>query len=173
MGILSGNPKEEPLHYGEVFSTWSYLLGIKGLKGSYQTLLNHIGDEDLKRFVRDAIDHVLNPEINEIENLLKVNGVGLPPSPPDKPIASFEAIPTGARFSDPEIAASIANDIRAGLISCSTIMAESIREDVGAMFAQFHMKKAQGGLNLLRMRKEKAWLIPPPLHKRAPEIAQV
>lgn len=22
MGILSGNPKDEPLHYGEVFSIW-------------------------------------------------------------------------------------------------------------------------------------------------------
>ena len=26
MGILSGNPQNEPLHYGEVFDIWSYLL---------------------------------------------------------------------------------------------------------------------------------------------------
>lgn len=25
MGILSGNPKNEPLHYGEVFGIWSFL----------------------------------------------------------------------------------------------------------------------------------------------------
>jgi len=26
MGILGGNPKDEPLHYGEVFSVWSSLM---------------------------------------------------------------------------------------------------------------------------------------------------
>lgn len=26
MGILRGNPKGEPMHYGEVFGTWSFLM---------------------------------------------------------------------------------------------------------------------------------------------------
>ncbi len=30
MGILSGNPQNEPLHYGEVFDIWSYLLAAQG-----------------------------------------------------------------------------------------------------------------------------------------------
>jgi len=30
MGMLSGNSKDEPMHYGEVFSTWSFLLTAKG-----------------------------------------------------------------------------------------------------------------------------------------------
>ncbi|OQP08190.1 hypothetical protein B1691_16515 [Geobacillus sp. 47C-IIb] len=54
MGILSGNPKEEPMHYGEVFGVWSYLLTAKGLLSGYQTLLNHTGDEDLKHFIEDC-----------------------------------------------------------------------------------------------------------------------
>ena len=29
MGILSGNPQNEPLHYGEVFDIWSYLLAAQ------------------------------------------------------------------------------------------------------------------------------------------------
>lgn len=29
MGILSGNPKNEPLHYGEVFGIWSFYLHHK------------------------------------------------------------------------------------------------------------------------------------------------
>ena len=48
MGILSGNPTDEPMHYGEVFSTWSFLTTVKGLIAGYQTHLNHAGDEDLK-----------------------------------------------------------------------------------------------------------------------------
>ena len=46
MGILSGNPQNEPLHYGEVFDIWSYLLAI----ASHQVFMNHTGDEDLKKF---------------------------------------------------------------------------------------------------------------------------
>ena len=30
MGILSGNPTDEPMHYGEVFGTWSFLTVGKG-----------------------------------------------------------------------------------------------------------------------------------------------
>lgn len=49
MGIFSGNPKEQPMHYGEVFGIWSYLLAAKGAVSSFQTFYNHAGDEDLKK----------------------------------------------------------------------------------------------------------------------------
>ena len=50
MGILSGNPQNEPLHYGEVFDIWSYLLAAQGAIASHQVFMNHTGDEDLKNF---------------------------------------------------------------------------------------------------------------------------
>ena len=56
MGILSGNPTDEPMHYGEVFSTWSFLTTVKGLIASYQTHLNHAGDDDLKKLIEEAIE---------------------------------------------------------------------------------------------------------------------
>ncbi|MHB1256029.1 MAG: DUF3231 family protein [Dethiobacteraceae bacterium] len=59
----------------------------------------------------------------------------------------------------------IASEISAGLIASSTIMGSSIREDIAATFAQLHTKKVQYGLILLRMMKEKGWLVAPPLHK--------
>jgi hypothetical protein len=169
MGILSGNPKEEPMHYGEVFGVWSYLLTAKGLLAGYQTLLNHAGDEDLKSFIQDSIENVLKPEIQETENLLKENGIALPPSPPERPKACLEDIPAGARFTDPEIAAMLGKDIAEGLVACSTIMGQCIREDIALMYGQFHMKKAQYGAKLLRMNKEKGWLVPPPLNVKGSE----
>ncbi|MED2972444.1 hypothetical protein P4361_09410 [Fictibacillus sp. B-59209] len=39
MGILSGNPQNEPMHYGEVFSMWTYLAGNKGYVAGYETLI--------------------------------------------------------------------------------------------------------------------------------------
>lgn len=81
MGVLSGNPKEQPMHYGEVFGVWSYLTAAKGMIAGYQTFINHAGDADLKKFLEDQVQEAKR-ESEEIESLLKVNGVGLPPAPP-------------------------------------------------------------------------------------------
>lgn len=50
-------------------------------------------------------------------------------------------------------------------------MGQAIREDIGLMFGQFHASKALFGAKLLRLNKEKAWLVPPPLHY-APTVAK-
>lgn len=167
MGILSGNPKEEPMHYGEVFGAWSYLSTAKGSYAAYQTYINHTGDKDLRKFLENYIQD-MKQEIDKVSTLLKENGVALPPSPPDRAMASLEDIPAGARFNDPEIAAAVSLDIAAGLVACSQIMGQSIREDIGVMFGQFHLAKAQHGVRLLRINKEKGWLVPPPLHIQQP-----
>jgi len=169
MGILSGNPQNEPMHYGEVFGVWSYLATTKGLLVGYQTFINHTGDKDLKNFLMD-LTQGMKQEIQQIENLLKVNGIAPPPTAPERPVASLESIPVGARFNDPEIAARVAMDIAAGLVACSQVIGQSIREDIGMMFGQFHTAKAQFGVRLLRINKEKGWLIPPPLHMQTPEL---
>jgi uncharacterized protein DUF3231 len=163
MGILSGNPTDEPMHYGEVFSTWSFLLTVKGAIASYQTHLNHAGDEDLQKLLKEAIEGG-QQEVKQIETLLKANGVGLPPTPPERPTACLDDIPVGARFADPEISAMLSASIAAGLVACSTIIGQSIREDIAMMFGQFHIQKAALGAKALRLNKEKGWLIPPPLH---------
>lgn len=115
----------------------------------------------------------MKQEIEQVENLLKVNGIGLPPSPPERPIAALESIPAGARFNDPEISASVGRDIATGLVACSQMIGQSIREDVAMMFGQFHATKVQFGGRLLRINKEKGWLVPPPLHVQTPELAHV
>ncbi|WP_462413524.1 DUF3231 family protein [Neobacillus sp. Marseille-QA0830] len=163
MGILSGNPKNEPLHYGEVFGAWSFLMAAKGLIAGYQTHLNHAGDDDLQKILIEAIENCQN-EVEQIENLLKENGVGLPPTPPERPKACLEDIPPGARFMDPEISAMLSTNMAAGLVACSKMIGEAIREDIATMFGQFHVKKAALGAKVLRLNKEKGWLVPPPLH---------
>jgi len=163
MGILSGNPQDEPMHYGEVFATWSFLLTAKGMIANYQTKLNHAGDGDLQKLLGEAMDQC-QQEIKQIEALLKENGIGLPPTPPERPNARLEDIPVGARFLDSEIAASLSASIAGGLVSCSQIIGQSIREDIAMMFGHFHSQKATLGGKVLKLNKEKGWLIPPPLH---------
>lgn len=169
MGILSGNPQNEPMHYGEVFGVWSYLHGTKSMTAGYQVYLNHTGDKDLRKLIEDMIDN-MKRETEQLEGILKANGIALPPAPPERPEAKLEEIPPGARVNDPEVSAAISADIAAGLIGCSQLIAQSIREDLAAMFGQFHTTKAQFGLKALRLNKEKGWLVPPPLHVKIPEL---
>lgn len=120
MGILSGNPQNEPMHYGEVYSIWTYLLEAKGMISSYQTLVNHTGDDDLKKLLQEAIQGA-KEESEKIEELLKANGIALPPAPPERPVANLEEIPAGARFTDPEIAAVASMNAAKGLVACSAV----------------------------------------------------
>jgi hypothetical protein len=126
-------------------------------------MLNHAGDEDLQKLLVEAID-ICQQQNKQVEELLKENGIGLPPAAPEPPKACLEDIPVGARIIDPAIAAGLSVDIAAGLVACSQVMGKSIREDVAMMYGQFHIQKAALGAKVLRLNKEKGWIIPPPLH---------
>lgn len=138
MGIMSGNPKDEPLHYGEVFTVWSTLMADYGMISGFQTFYNHAGDEDLKKILEDLVG-ACREEVKQLEKILKTNGVALPPASPERPSARTEDIPPGAKFNDPEISAAISADIAAGLVACSQAMGMSVREDIALMYGQFHM----------------------------------
>jgi hypothetical protein len=163
MGVLSSNPKDVTMNYGEVFGMWTHLFTNNGLIAGYQSFINHTGDQDLKKLIKEAIQGLKN-ENQQMQEILKANEIGLPPAPPDRPNANFENIPVGARFTDPEISASVSKDVATGLVACSQVMGQCIREDIAIMYGQFHLAKAQFGLRMLKLNKEKGWLIPPPLH---------
>lgn len=171
MGVFTGNPKKEPMHYGEVFAIWGYLLSEKSMIPMYQIAINHTGDKDLQELLEEAIASG-REQVKELEKLLKKNGIGLPPAPPERPIADLEEIPPGARMMDPEIGAMVAKNTAAGLVACSAIMGESHREDIGLMFGKYHTDKAQFGLKVLRLNKQKGWLISPPLHVKTPDVEE-
>lgn len=167
-GILGGNPKDEPLHYGEIFSIFETSMAAKGMISCYRAYAYHAGDHDLKKILGDLINQA-ELEVSECDSLLAENGLATSPSLPHRPETKFEDIPVGARFTDPEIAAKIAADTAAGLVACSMVMGQAIREDVGALFGKYHATKAALGLKILRMNKKKGWLIPPPLQIKRPE----
>lgn len=164
MGILSGNPQDEPLHYGEVFGLWSSLSVAKGALDSYQVFINHTGDKELKAFLKQVIESSIKPSIKDIEEVLLNNDIAIPPTPAERPEADLEQIPVGARFQDAQIAYLVAADIAACVVASSQGMCQSIREDVGLLFGQIGAKKVKDGASLLQIMKDKGWLVPPPLH---------
>lgn len=168
MGILNGNPKDEPMHYGEIFVVWTASTIAKGAVSCYQAYLNHAGDNDLKKILNALLDQA-KLEIKELDEILTTNGIAPAPTLPERPEVKVEDIPPGARFTDMEIAAKIAMETAAGLVACSQAMGQSIRVDIGALFAKYHLTMAGLGVRILEMNKEKGWLIPPPLQMKRPE----
>jgi hypothetical protein len=172
MGILSGNPKDEPLHYGEAYDIWQFSMAAKGVVSSHRALRSHAGDKDLKSIIGDILNQA-ELEASECDRILVDNGLVPSPALGNRPEVKLEDIPAGARFTDPEIASMLAAETAAGLVACSQIMGKSIREDVAALFAKYHTTKAAIGLKILRLTKEKGWLVPPPLHIKKPEEVPV
>ncbi|OMF25894.1 DUF3231 family protein [Paenibacillus sp. FSL H8-0259] len=168
MGVLNGNPKDEPLHYGEIFNLWQVSATAKMSLSTYQAFHFHAGDQDLKKIIDDLMDQA-QQEIKDCDKILKVNGFAPPPALPDRPSVKLEDIPAGARFSDPEIAAALSGAVSLSLVVCSQIMGMSVCEDIGAMFMKIHAQMAAFGMALLKMNKQKGWLIPPPLQLKKPE----
>lgn len=168
MGILSGNPKENPLHYGEIYDVWQFSMAAKGCVSMYTTLKAHAGDRDLQKMLEHGIQQA-KLEIEECDKILIDNGITPSPALAVKPDAKLEDIPIGARFTDMEIAPMLSADLAAGLVICSQVMGKSIREDINALFAKYHATKAANALKMLRLSKEKGWLVPPPLQIQRPE----
>lgn len=164
MGILSGNPQDEPMHYGEVYGLYTQLSVAKAALDGYQVYYNHTGDKDLKEFIKDVINTSIKPEIKDIEEILLKNDIAVPPTPSERPSVDIEQIPVGARFQDVQVAYAIAKDIAGGITSMSALISQCIREDIAMMLVQQNAKSIKDGAVLLQIMKEKGWLVPPPLH---------
>lgn len=163
MGIMDGNPKKEPMHYGEVIGVWAFIGANNGLISGYEAFVNHAGDDELIKLLEEAIK-IMKDENKALEKVLKDNGIAPPPALPGRPKAKAEEIPVGARFSDPEISAAVSINVGQGLVSCSQVMGQCLREDIAMMFGKYIAERAMFGLKLLRLNKEKGWIVPPPLH---------
>ena len=164
MGILSGNPKNEPMHYGEVYGLSMQLAVAKAALDGYQVYCNHTGDKDLKEFIKGVIKNSIEPSIEELEEVLIANDIVVPPTPAERPEVDVEQIPVGARFQDVQIAYAIARDIATGITTVSTLISQCIREDLAMMLTQQNARAMKDGAALLQIMKDKGWLVPPPLH---------
>ena len=164
MGILSGNPQNEPMHYGEVYGFSTQLAVAKAALDGYQVYCNHTGDKDLKHFIKGVIKNSIEPSIKELEQVLIANDIVVPPTPAERPEVDIEQIPVGARFQDAQIAYAIARDIATGITTVSGLISQCIREDLALMLTQQNAKALKDGAALLQILKEKGWLVPPPLH---------
>lgn len=161
--MLKKQTQEEPLHSGEIYHLWTYLYDAKAVLVTTQVFINHTGDHDLKTFLEDLYESCLKQEEQQVEAIIKEAGIRLPPAPPDRPNVEVEDIPAGARFHDAEISLLVQKELSAGRILCSYIIGICLHEDIRSMFSDFQAQKEEYEQNLLKITKEKGWLVTPPI----------
>lgn len=156
--------RKKHLHYGEAFGAWTHLMKAMGCGAKYQLLANHARDSELRGFLMNMINDVVNPEVKAISQLLKDEGVQLPPAAPERPAVDGDQIPPAARFNDNEVAMCVQHDIAMAMMETMQIVAQATRPDFAMMFGKHHAQLVMQGARLLKLMADKGWLVEPPLH---------
>ncbi|MGZ4107884.1 MAG: DUF3231 family protein [Tumebacillaceae bacterium] len=163
--FLDGEKK--PLHTGEVFNLWTYLTGAECMLHQETIYYNVAENEDLKAKLRDLAENIHKPIILELREFLKKEGVPLPEPPAEKVRAPLDiyALPDHARPNDKEIANTMVFGLIEAIQFAGRAITESVRADVGYLFAKYLMMKTTFSMTVKPMMEEHGWLKVPPYYK--------
>jgi len=163
MKTLIDDEPERPMHVGEVMTCWTYLMMLEEEKVNVQIGLNTTMDEDLRRALQASMK-LATEQPEKLKNFMLKEGVPLPPVSEKKPESAPEAVPMGVKLTDDEIANALSVKVVANYMMCATGAVQSIRNDIGAMFAGFQVEKLQFGASLKSMMRKRGWIKIPPYY---------
>lgn len=158
--------EKPPLHVGEVMNLWFYFNATDQTMRGEQVSFNISEDPELKEKLREVINDVHRPILEELTEFLKVEGVPLPAASADKPVGDFRDISNGSKLSDEEIANLLSFNLVLGINYACRGLTEAVRPDVAMMFAKFQMKKLIFSITFKDMLIRKGWLLAPPPYVR-------
>ncbi|MGO4889884.1 DUF3231 family protein [Anaerobacillus sp. MEB173] len=157
-----------PLHVGEVMTCWTYLAGIKDMLRYEEIGLNTTTDDEVREMLNDAYT-MCKSQADRLESFLIKEGVPLPETVPPKPQAQTNNIPAGVKISDDEIANGVSIKIALAIIECATGQSQSIRSDVGMIWAEFQSEMLTFSTTLKKLMNKRGWLKIPPYYSAAYE----
>ncbi|MBB6217779.1 hypothetical protein HNQ80_003902 [Anaerosolibacter carboniphilus] len=158
------NGEKKPLNVMEVSNLWFYLAICNNTLRNEELAYNTAQNSELKKILKDARD-IHKSAAEEINKLLKSEGVPLPEDTPEKPDIVIKNIPEGAKLNDEEIANLMSFNLLLGINYASRNLTESIRPDVGYVFFKVIIKKVLLGITLKDLMQKHNWLRTPPPYK--------
>lgn len=150
-----------PLTVVETSNSWLYYAFLHDALGVSQAALNTTTVVNLSEAIHEELIKV---QMTELQTLLVEEGVPLPPASEQKPKCKSDDIPQGVKMTDYEIANELSLKIATAVVTCATVVSESIRNDVGILFARFLSQKIAYGTNLKTLMKKRGWLKVPPYY---------
>ncbi|WP_245954364.1 DUF3231 family protein [Paenibacillus flagellatus] len=159
---IDDEPKD-PLHVGEVMGCWIYLGGLEEAASMVQAGLNTTTDGDLVHALKQ--DQQLGEDQRKrLTDFMIREGISLPPASETKPKSNPNDIPLGVKLTDDEIANGLSIKIASLIMNAAAGATQSIRNDVGLMFAQFQAEKMAFGASLKALMRKRGWIKIPPYY---------
>ena len=159
---LTDNHKR-PMHIGEVMACWTYLAFVENIISFEQVGLNMITEAALKDLYQDSLK-VAQSHKKELTDFMRKEGVVLPEAPEDKPKSDPNAVPSGARFTEDELANTLNINFVIAADMCAAAASQCVRTDVGLMFFKFQADKIVLAFKAKELMLQKGWLKHPPIY---------
>ncbi|CAM3872079.1 DUF3231 family protein [Marinicrinis lubricantis] len=157
-------PEPKPsMHVGEVMDVWKYLGLIEEIIVFEQIGRNMTTDKDLLELLDEAIK-MCSAQSDRLKMLMETEGIPQPDLPEDKPRSEANAVPMGVKLTDTEIANILSAKLLVTVMECARNMTECVRNDIGAMWANFFYEQAKLGARAKTMMRKNGWLKIPPAY---------
>jgi hypothetical protein len=160
--FVDDEPKS-PLHVGEVMSCWARLAELAEDQVHSEAGINSTRDPDLCKVLQEGV-MVFKSQKERLIEFLRLEGVPLPPMSESKPSSDPNKIPLGVKLTDDEIANSLNIKLVMGISACIIALNESIRNDVGLIWAEFLQEYLVFGAVLKPLLRKRGWLKVPPFY---------
>lgn len=115
--VYTDDEPQSPLHVVEVMNLWMYFTMLTEINRFVEIGLNTTTDDELIEALKNSF-HDCHNQAEEIENILRREGVGLPPTSERKPHTNPHDVPAGAKMTDDEIANGLAAKQVSSIILC-------------------------------------------------------
>ncbi|MDQ0200794.1 DUF3231 family protein [Neobacillus ginsengisoli] len=159
---IDTEPKPRP-HIGEAMGCWLYYTAISEEIPALEASLNTTTDDELIKLLKRSLN-LAQHQKKTLEKFMIEEGIPLSRVAQSKPKSDPNDVPLGVKVTDDEIANYISIKIASNIVMASSNLAESIRSDIGLMWARFHAEKMVFGMELKTAMRKRGWIKVPPYY---------
>ena len=159
---IDDEPKP-PLHIGETMTCWTILAIVAETQVQTEAGINSTNDPELRKMLHQAVK-LLKSQKERLTAFMLSEGIHLPPVSESKPISDPNGVPLGVKLTDNQLANSLIIKISLAITNCTSASAQSVRNDVGLIWAEFLQEHMTFAINLKSMMQKRGWLKIPPFY---------
>jgi hypothetical protein len=155
-------PKPRP-HIGEAMGCWLYYTALAEEVPVIEASLNTTTDAELINFLNKS-KKLGEHQKNILKGFMINEGIPLSQTSESKPKSDPNSVPLGTKMTDEEIANFLSAKIATNIVMCATNTSQSIRNDIGLMWARFQGEKMVLGMELKIAMRKRGWIKAPPYY---------
>jgi hypothetical protein len=157
------NEPKSPPNIGEAYGCWIYYSALAEEIPAIEVGLNTTTDDELIQLLNEGMS-LGNSQLKQLKAFMINEGIPLSRSSENKPKSDPNSIPLGVKTTDYEIANFLSIKVATNIIMCGNNISQSIRSDIGLMWMEFLVEKAQYGFKLKTAMRKRGWVKVPPFY---------